>query len=85
MDSEEYTPLWIPMGWPLNLNEPALSILRADYRVQEEPECTKRGIYFGQLAMGLGRAENDIFIKGDTYYESKLTGNLYGKATVNDV
>jgi hypothetical protein len=47
MDSEEYTPLWIPMGWPLNLNEPALGILRAAYRVQEEPECTKRGFYFG--------------------------------------
>jgi hypothetical protein len=48
MDSEEYTPLWIPTGRPLNLNEPALGIPQAAYCSQKEPECTERGIYFGQ-------------------------------------
>jgi hypothetical protein len=81
MDSEEYMPLWIPMGWPLKLNEPALGILRAGYCAQEEPECTER-IHFGR-GVWVG-AKNHIFIKRDTYYESTLRGYFYGKASVND-
>jgi hypothetical protein len=53
MDSKEYTPLWIPMGWPLNLNESALGILWAGHCAQEEPEYTER-IYFEQgVRLGL--------------------------------
>jgi hypothetical protein len=81
MDSKEYTPLWIPMGWPLNLNEPALGRLWAGYCTQEEPECTEI-IYFGR-GVWVG-AKNNIFIKRDTYYQSTLRDYFYGKATLND-
>ncbi|KAF8144067.1 hypothetical protein K438DRAFT_1783190 [Mycena galopus ATCC 62051] len=81
LDFEEYTPLWIPTGWPLNLNEPAFGILRAGYRVQEEPEYTLKGIYFERCGHC---AENHKIIEADTYYGSMLIDNLYGEATVNN-